>query len=396
MKEAKIIIGANFGDEGKGLITDYICSNSKKPIVIRFNSGAQAGHTVVTKEGKRHVFGHFGAGSFQNIPTFLSQFFVVNPLLFIKEYNELKKIGLSPKVYIDEECIITTPYDMIINQIVETSRKDSRHGSCGVGFNETIIRNNNAEYSFKIKDLKYKNIKDVLYKIKNEYIKLRLKALEVSEIPYKYKWILENDKLIDNFISDLKYFLELVQISDFNNIFESYYTGVFEGAQGLMLHKDYKYFPHVTHSNTGIENALTLLNNKRDLNIEAIYITRSYLTRHGAGPCPNELINKPYNKIKDLTNIPNEFQGTLRFGLLDIDLLKDNINYDYNKGNNFIIKKSIAITCLDVIDNKAKYIKDNKLSINDKEQFIEDIIKSIKPYNYYLSFGDRREDVIKY
>lgn len=396
MKEAKIIIGANFGDEGKGLITDYICSNSKKPIVIRFNSGAQAGHTVVTKEGKRHVFGHFGAGSFQNIPTFLSQFFVVNPLLFIKEYNELKKIGLSPKVYIDEECIITTPYDMIINQIVETSRKDSRHGSCGVGFNETIIRNNNSEYSFKIKDLKYKNIKAVLYKIKNEYIKLRLKALEVSEIPYKYKWILENDKLIDNFISDLKYFLELVQISDFNNIFESYYTGVFEGAQGLMLHKDYKYFPHVTHSNTGIENALTLLNNKRDLNIEAIYITRSYLTRHGAGPCPNELINKPYNKIKDLTNIPNEFQGSLRFGLLDIDLLKDNINYDYNKGNNFIIKKSIAITCLDVIDNKAKYIKDNKLSINDKEQFIEDIIKSIKPYNYYLSFGDRREDVIKY
>ena len=393
MKEVKIIVGANFGDEGKGHITDYICSNAKNPIVIRFNSGAQAGHTVVTKDGRRHVFGHFGAGSFKNIPTFLSQFFVINPLLFIKEYNELRKLGLNPKVYIDKECIISTPYDMIINQIIETFRENKRHGSCGIGFNETIERNRNPQYAFKIKDIKNINIKEISYKIKNEYVYERLKTLGVNNIPSKYKPILENEEILNNFINDLNYFLELVEISDFNSIFEKYYTGVFEGAQGLMLHKDYKYFPHVTNSNTGIENPLILLVDKENINIEVIYITRCYLTRHGAGPCPNEVYTTPYKNIIDLTNIPNEFQGTLRFGLLDIDLLKENINFDYNKGIKFNIEKSLAITCLDVIEKKAKYIKNNTLVTKNKEAFIEDIIKTIKPYKCYLSYGEKEENI---
>ena len=92
------------------------------PIVVRFNSGAQAGHTVVTPDGNRHVFGHFGSGTFNNTPTFLSKYFVVNPLSFLKELNELMKIGLNPQIYVDDECLITTPYDMIINQIVEIFR----------------------------------------------------------------------------------------------------------------------------------------------------------------------------------------------------------------------------------------------------------------------------------
>ena len=105
-----------------------------------------------------------------------------------------------------------------------------------------------------------------------------------------------------------------------------------------MLHQNYKYFPHVTPSNTGIENVIELLydefndeETRQAVDIEAIYITRSYLTRHGAGPMPDELKDKPYEKIEDLTNIPNRYQGTLRFGLLNLDLLKENIEADFNK-----------------------------------------------------------------
>lgn len=75
MKSIKVIIGSNFGDEGKGLMTDYMCSINENSVVIRFNSSAQAGHTVVTPDSKRHVFGHFGAGSLQGIPTFFKQLF---------------------------------------------------------------------------------------------------------------------------------------------------------------------------------------------------------------------------------------------------------------------------------------------------------------------------------
>lgn len=89
----KVVIGSGFGDEGKGLMTDYFCSSfprDESVLNVRFNGGAQAGHTVVTPYGLRHVFGHFGAGSFlPNVVTYLSSEFLVNPILFRKEYGKL-------------------------------------------------------------------------------------------------------------------------------------------------------------------------------------------------------------------------------------------------------------------------------------------------------------------
>lgn len=76
-KQIKVVIGANFGDEGKGLMTDYFCnklSADGSVLNIRHNGGAQAGHTVVTPDDKRHVFSHFGAGSFNShVATYLSE-----------------------------------------------------------------------------------------------------------------------------------------------------------------------------------------------------------------------------------------------------------------------------------------------------------------------------------
>ena len=87
MKKAYAVIGANFGDEGKGLMTDYFCRTNDNPIDIRINGGAQAGHTVCTPEGERHIFSHIGAGYFAGADTYLSEFFIANPMLFVKEKN---------------------------------------------------------------------------------------------------------------------------------------------------------------------------------------------------------------------------------------------------------------------------------------------------------------------
>ena len=150
-KQIKVVIGANFGDEGKGLMTDYFCkrlSENGSVLNIRFNGGAQAGHTVVVPtlgQQKRHVFSHFGAGSFVNgTDTYLSGNFILNPILFCRERDEMyRNFWFYPKVYIHESCKITTPFDMLVNQIVERSRGDQRHGSCGVGINETVVRYRN-------------------------------------------------------------------------------------------------------------------------------------------------------------------------------------------------------------------------------------------------------------
>lgn len=412
MKNVKVIIGANFGDEGKGHITNYVCSQSKNPIVIRFNSGSQAGHTVVNEDRTRHVFGHFGSGTFLDTPTFLSRYFAVNPLTFLKEKSELEGKNINPVVYVDDECVITTIYDMLINQIAETTRGDNRHGSCGLGFNETLVRNRDEKYSLKIKDIithdnneiicNMTYLKDIVIKIRKEYVPKRLRDLNITSIPEDFIPILNSDALIDNFLNDMNEFIKSIKIKKFTQIVNDFDTLVFEGAQGLMLHQNYKYFPHVTPSNTGIENVIELLCDefkdeeiRKNIDIEAIYITRSYLTRHGAGPMPGELKGKPYERIQDLTNIPNEYQGTLRFGLLNLDLLKENIEADFNKSLNsqFKIRKSLAITCLDQIDDKAIFIKNERKVSAEVEQFIKEISQTIKADKYYLSYGDRKKDI---
>ena len=97
MKDIKIVIGANWGDEGKGLMTDYF---SQKPntIVVCSNGGAQRGHTVVTLDSIRHVFRHFGSGTFNGASTYLSEDFICNPIIFRQEYEELKTLGIRQKL----------------------------------------------------------------------------------------------------------------------------------------------------------------------------------------------------------------------------------------------------------------------------------------------------------
>ncbi|WP_160684222.1 adenylosuccinate synthetase [Clostridium sp. C2-6-12] len=405
MKQVKVVIGSNFGDEGKGLMTDYMCSVNEDPIVIRYNSSAQAGHTVVTPNGKRHVFGHFGSGSFQGVPTFLSKYFSVNPLLFLKEYEELIKIGIAPNTIIDLNCPIVLPQDMLINQIIERHRGDDRHGSCGLGYNESIIRNRIEKYKITCKDIIDKNYKDKLKIINDEYIKIRLDELNLTLSKDELINKLYDYNITKHFIYDVENnFISKVHIDSIENIMENYKIFIFEGAQGLMLSEDHKYFPHVTHSKTGISNVLDLLQdvNDKELDIEVIYITRSYLTRHGAGQLPHEIEEKPYKSIVDLTNIQNEFQGTLRFAPLDINLLAENIENDYMKisskklPDHFKIKKSIVITCLDQIDNDdAIYYLDNKLMVNKSTKFVEDICMKINPNNCYLSTGKTRNTILK-
>ena len=103
----KCCIGSGYGDEGKGMWTDYLVRNSEKPIVVRNNGGAQVGHTVVRGD-KRYIFSHLGSGTLRGAPTLFTRNTVVNPLLFLKE-TKGRNAGLNPKVYIENQAQVTTP-----------------------------------------------------------------------------------------------------------------------------------------------------------------------------------------------------------------------------------------------------------------------------------------------
>lgn len=311
---ARAVIGSSFGDCGKGVVTDYLCSRGAG-IVVRYNAGAQAGHTVVTPEGERHVFKHVGSGTFCGVPTYLSSYFVLNPILFMQEREELVALGYHPEVYAHPDCLVTTFTDMLINQVREEKRGKNRHGSCGVGFHETIVRSNVPELKITMSDLWNggKRLESQLSEICGKYTKFRCgDALEGLDV----------EKAIAVFIEGCEHFAQCVNPLGIGQCKDP----VFEGAQGLLLDQNNKeFFPHVTHSNTGMTNVEALCAQAGIAKKEIFYVSRTYLTRHGAGPLPGEDSSMSFD---DETNRPNRFQGGLRFAPLDVSKLKERIHKD--------------------------------------------------------------------
>lgn len=374
MTTAYAVIGANYGDEGKGLVTDFLASKNPDAKVVRFSGGAQAGHTVVTPSGKRHVFGHFGAGTLAGNATYLSRYFIVNPMLFEKEFEELLSKGIVPKIEIDMNCMVTTPWDMIINRIEARGRSMS----CGVGINETVTRFEQSPFKFTVGNGINVNLEG-MYK---DYFYQRLEKLNVKEIPKYFKEVLEQHDLAGQFRSSMLYLLERCDVV----------TGmpkdqdiIFEGSQGLLLDPDYGTFPYVTRTSVGVKNAMVLAKEAGIDNFHSIYVTRSYLTRHGRGPLPNEILEKP--EVKENTNVTNPWQGEFRFAPLGIQALRTRIAADSIQTLDSAfkdVKRTVAITCLDHYDKVNKEGSSIGLTVLAEKDISHSLI---------LSEGPTRKDV---
>jgi adenylosuccinate synthase len=396
MKTADVVIGANFGDEGKGLVTDfYAAKYGSDALVVRFNGGAQAGHTVVTPEGKRHVFSHFGSGSFAGASSFLSRFFVCNPILFLKEQRTLGERTAIPTTYVDGNSPVTTPYDMMINQIAEEARGGGRHGSCGMGFGETIERNSVAEYAVVYAALAHKDsLRQKLRLVRDKWLPERLRTLNIASLSEKWQERVASDAVIDNFIKDIAFFLQATKPAAPSFLRDTRQRIVFEGAQGLLLDQERGWFPHVTRSHTGIRNVLVLAEAAGIEALNATYVTRAYATRHGAGPLPHELPHLPYPRITDDTNVANAWQGTLRFGWLDADLLARTIRQDLSDNRTPIrLRTGLAITCLDQLDKEATLAVNGK-PVTDESATLPARLKEAVGADFLItSRGPSRKDV---
>lgn len=373
MRDIKIVIGANFGDEGKGLMTDYFChqaeQRNEKCIVVLHNGGAQRGHTVTTPTGIKHIFHHFGSGTFCGADTYCSKDFILNPMIFSREFEELKVLGYEPKVYIHPLCKISTPFDMILNQIVEEHRSGKRHGSCGVGIYETLLRIKEDKYSIFFGELFFltdEQIRSRLQTIRDEWMKTRFRMEDIEFISNEWANIINSSSLIDHYLIDLK-FMRDISVKANNSILSGYKNIVFENGQGLLLDQNNtEYYPHLTPSNTGCKNALDIISksfpNKQNLKIEACYVTRTYLTRHGAGRLDNECRREDINNdMFDHTNLPNPHQGTLRYGHLITDNLMLRILEDFKL---LVGQYSFNSTCSLAMTHINEYIDDDVWNMN--------------------------------
>lgn len=342
MKWAKAVIGAAFGDEGKGLMTDYFARMSGADIlVVRYNGGAQAGHTVELPNGTRHVFHTYSSGTFAGAQTFLSRDFLVNPLAWADEYRDLKqleeKLGtrFNLRLMIDREAPITTIYDMLINRAIEKARGAAAHGSCGLGIHETVHRQRQARTRLFAADLFDANRVCEIVDAIRAYAKARCAKLGLPA----QDWI-DNTGLRDQFIRDTLFMAVCIDLVDSREI-AKWDAVIFEGAQGLLLDAEYMpFFPHVTCSRTGLKNVIRLCQEANITELSVNYVMRSYMTRHGNGPLPG---HDPSMSFEDLTNAPNEWQGSLRFAPIDRALIENAITMDLSRNMTADVNLSPAI-----------------------------------------------------
>ena len=371
-----IVCGANLGDEGKGMSVDFLTSLADDPIVVRFNGGANAGHTVETPDGRRHVFHHFGSGTFLGAPTFLSKFFVVDPTAFLREFEDLSKLNCSPKVYVDINAHLVTPFDVVINQTAEHNRGNNKHGSCGFGINETITRNGtHVDFSTTVFDLLHPiELRKKLIHIKDSYVKTRLELLGMDgNID-----ICDSD--IDNFIDECAAMFHHVTIVPGPEFLKNFESVIFEGAQGLLLDEFHPWFPHVTRSRTGVFNACEILKEIGIDEANVLYITRSYLTRHGAGPLPFEVAGPIYEGIVDNTNVPNPHQGTLRFAPFNFDLIEESIIDDLNTVSGINLFPNLVVTCVNQVPEEVKYVTKGRVVETARVDFLYKLICSVSVF----------------
>lgn len=389
------VIGANFGDEGKGLMTDHLSRKFDSRIVVRFNGGAQAGHTVETSDGLRHVFKHFGSGTLAGAPTMLSEHFLVNPVEFANEACKLANLTAEFKcqMIVHPDAKVTTPFDIMFNHAIENTRRhrdgeDKVHGSCGMGIGETEQRHTeigvnatcmgeDEPYRLHMRDLKdVVALRKQLLLIRDEYYKCKIATFIPSkEYTNDVDCVDENffnDDVIDHFMMICKFMLENVHIADYE-VLRSFEHVIFEGAQGLWLDEDLFsiHNPHVTRSRTGLTNIEDIAWKLKVIDIDVYYMTRSYLTRHGNGPLSWEVDGPVYDGIVDATNFDNHFQGALRFAPFNVRMLVQGLIKDRNH-TTLNINSTLVVTCVNQMPDNIEYIGYNNKPIKcAKEELFE-------------------------
>lgn len=408
-----IIIGKNYGDEGKGLAVDYFAGTAKRRgtpvLVVRHNGGAQAGHTVDRRNG-RFIFHQLSSGSFLGADTLWAKTFLPDLYKIEEERQQFREsFGISLNIFAEGDCRLVLIDDVLVNMAAETVRGKKRHGSCGMGINEAVNRCEDRSYAVYLKDIFGQTAEETALRMKDireNYLPLRLKKLGVSLCEAgEYGELLQEDSILLTVAEQMHRAAENIRLVDFSSerradgslseehfVHSHYGEVIFEGAQGLLLDNDRReFYPHTTPSKTGCKNPIDFCKAYLPGEVpEIVYVTRSYVTRHGNGPLPFEMADDLFTKqIEDLTNIPNDWQGSLRFGCHERgeDFLKY-IKEDLT-GVDIPYTCSLMVTHLNETEGRLLF-EENPMEITD---FMEEMQREKLFSHIYLSDTRFAEDI---
>jgi adenylosuccinate synthase len=288
-----ILVGGQWGDEGKGKVIDYLAS--KAHMVIRTQGGNNAGHTVVTEHGE-FKFQLMPSGIlYPHVTCIIGNGVVVDPIVLLREITQLRERGIEPKkLMVSERAHMVMRYHPLFDQLEEESRGDDRLGTTwrGIGpaYSDKVRR-----IGFRIGDLQ----KEAFMRKKLAFVVGQVKNPILTKLYEKEPYDLENmlaeymgyARELDPFIKDT--------FPTIQDALDSGANILLEGAQATMLDLDFGTYPYVTSSNPTAGGALTgsgIPPTKVDLTIG---VFKAYTSRVGYGPFPSELLDEVGDQIRE-------------------------------------------------------------------------------------------------
>jgi adenylosuccinate synthase len=348
-----VIIGTQWGDEGKGKIVDWL--TEKAAGVVRFQGGHNAGHTLVIN-GKKTVLRLLPSGMMHaGVQCFIGNGVVVSPEALVKEIKELESIGVEVRnrLKISEACPLIMPYHIAIDQARELKKGENKIGTTGRGIGP-CYEDKVARRAIRVQDL----FNDEVFKAKLaenlDYYNFQLEHYyKVATLDFAtvYAEVSAYTEEIKPMVSDVSRKLF--------NLNKEGKKVIFEGAQGTLLDVDFGTYPFVTSSNCVAGGASTGAGISPRMINYVLGIAKAYTTRVGSGPFPTELTDEIGQGLASRGNEFGSVTGRARrCGWFDAAALKRAVQINGVSG--------ICVTKLDVMDGMEEikicvgYIRDGK------------------------------------
>ena len=335
MKKSLILVGTQWGDEGKGKIVDFY--SKKFDAVCRFQGGHNAGHTIY-KEEEKFVLHLIPSGIFyDHVSCFIGQGVILSIDSLLEEIEQLEQKGikLEGKLRISRYCSLLLPLHAKIDQLREDNKNSIGTTRRGIG---PAYEDKTARRSIKAFDLEDNDLLETKLRSLVEYYNYQIQNIHGSE-PFAFEDVY--NELMQSYKKASKYFGDVTDTLE--NIYEQGGNILYEGAQGTLLDVDYGTYPYVTSSNTLATSVGIGSGFPKSIYSDVLGVAKAYTTRVGAGPFPTELFCEEGQKIAELGH---EFGATTgrprRCGWLDLVALKYSA-----KLNNLT---ELCITKLDVLD----------------------------------------------
>jgi len=381
-----VSVGIQWGDEGKAKIVDFLSENSD--LVVRFQGGANAGHTVYVGDVK-YVFHLVPSGIIHNKTCLVGAGVAFDIAAYLEEISDLKaKNANVSKVFIDERVHLVMPYHKHLDAARESKRNNkigTTNRGIGPAYSDRASRG-----GIRLSDLKHPEVFAQKLKENLDFMNFLFKeyydmpVLNFDEIYEEYIALYE--KIKSNVVNGVKFI---------NDAYDDNKEILFEGAQGTLLDIDYGTYPYVTSSNT-VAGAAAIGSGLAFNKIEKVYgVFKAYTTRVGNGPFPTEL-NNSYGEV--IRQKGKEFGATTgrprRCGWLDLVALKHAVQV--NGVTDLVLTKIDILSGLDHLKLVKKYelngleidyfpshtsdLENLKMIKEDVECWQEDISK-IKDFN---------------